>query len=260
MKSIKIGKHKIEYYDSIDELPISRYHKYNKYLLIDAGIGSSMENIDIHLQKISAFISKDDKKSALGEIQNLRHNVFFIQEELSPRHMAFVALIKRVDGKEISVDSESDVERIVKILGDWDTGSAEKLMEDVKKKVESECLTYFPEFFENSDTKEYYDLLRKNTIAKLKLLTVKDEDEKRSLSKVLEDTTLDLLTFAKPEVFLGKESAEVRIDKNFDAMCVAISQNAHMDPLNFTTLRFYNILETLNKQAKELNKKHKTKK
>ena len=40
MKTTKIGERAVVLYDSIDELPILRFHAYNKMLLIDAGVGS----------------------------------------------------------------------------------------------------------------------------------------------------------------------------------------------------------------------------
>lgn len=46
MKKVTLQGHKIEIYDSIDELPIVRFQIYNKYLLLDCGIGSDMESVD----------------------------------------------------------------------------------------------------------------------------------------------------------------------------------------------------------------------
>ena len=46
MRKIVLAKHKVELYDSIDELPIVRFHKYNKMLLIDAGVGSDLSDWD----------------------------------------------------------------------------------------------------------------------------------------------------------------------------------------------------------------------
>ena len=49
MKTIDTGKHVIKLYDSVDELPIGAYQRYNKFLLIDAGIGSSIDDFDAHI-------------------------------------------------------------------------------------------------------------------------------------------------------------------------------------------------------------------
>ena len=51
MKTVKIGKHTVELYDTIEELPVIRFHKYQKYLLVDSGIGSTIEDFDKHIEK-----------------------------------------------------------------------------------------------------------------------------------------------------------------------------------------------------------------
>lgn len=71
MKEIEIGKHTVEIYDSIDELPIKRFHKFNKYLLIDAGVGSDLNSISEKINRIVRFIDKEDKANAKIELDNL---------------------------------------------------------------------------------------------------------------------------------------------------------------------------------------------
>ena len=51
MKTVKIGERTVEIYDAIDELPMLRFHKYNKMLLVDAGIGSDLQDFDTHIEK-----------------------------------------------------------------------------------------------------------------------------------------------------------------------------------------------------------------
>ena len=48
MKELKLAGHKVRLYDSIEELPICRFHAYNRMLLIDAGIGSDINDFDAH--------------------------------------------------------------------------------------------------------------------------------------------------------------------------------------------------------------------
>lgn len=55
MRKIVLAKHKVELYDSIDELPIVRFHKYNKMLLIDAGVGSDLSDWDAHMEKVVRY-------------------------------------------------------------------------------------------------------------------------------------------------------------------------------------------------------------
>ena len=55
MKTVKIGEYTVEIYDAIDELPMLRFHKYNKMLLVDAGIGSDLQDFDTHIEKAMRY-------------------------------------------------------------------------------------------------------------------------------------------------------------------------------------------------------------
>ena len=116
MKTIKIGKHKITYFDAISELPITRFHVYNKMLLVDSGVGSDITDFDSHAERIIAFLQKKDIESAIKEMQNLRQNLYLIQQTLSPKHMAFAALIKEIDGKPCDNISDDGLKETLAVL------------------------------------------------------------------------------------------------------------------------------------------------
>ena len=75
MKTIDTGKHVIKLYDSVDELPIGAYQRYNKFLLIDAGIGSSIDDFDAHIVKLARLIGNNEREKAAQELQNMRQNL-----------------------------------------------------------------------------------------------------------------------------------------------------------------------------------------
>ncbi len=56
MKKVKLNGHKVVIYDSIDELPIVRFHKYSKMLLVDAGVGSDINDCDAHIERATRYI------------------------------------------------------------------------------------------------------------------------------------------------------------------------------------------------------------
>ena len=97
MRDIRINGHRIRMYDDIETLPVVRFHKYNKMLLLDAGIGSDLSDFAAHVQRAKHFARKGDD-NALTELDNLLQNVMLIQQELSPRHLAFAVLVAEVDG------------------------------------------------------------------------------------------------------------------------------------------------------------------
>ena len=134
MKTIKIGKHKITYFDAISELPITRFHVYNKMLLVDSGVGSDITDFDSHAERIIAFLQKKDIESAIKEMQNLRQNLYLIQQTLSPKHMAFAALIKEIDGKPCDNISDDGLKETLAVLSEEKIGEFGKPLREAKKK------------------------------------------------------------------------------------------------------------------------------
>lgn len=113
MKTLLLNKKIIKVYDSIDEMPIVNFQKYNKYLLIDSGIGSDADDIDSHIVKIAKFIKAGDNKKALQELQNMRQNMYMVNNEISPKYLAFAALIHSVDGKELTDLSDDGLKEVL---------------------------------------------------------------------------------------------------------------------------------------------------
>ena len=89
MKNVQIKGMNVELYDSIEDLPIMRFHKYNKMLLVDAGVGSDLSDFDRHIEKVIRYLNSPTPNMATVELENMRQNIYFIQSEVSPRHLAF---------------------------------------------------------------------------------------------------------------------------------------------------------------------------
>lgn len=75
MKEVTINKHKCKIYDSIEDLPIVRFHHYNHMVLVDAGIGSEISDFDNHIERVVRYIKNKDNDNAAKELDNLRQNV-----------------------------------------------------------------------------------------------------------------------------------------------------------------------------------------
>lgn len=249
MKTIKLEKHTIEIYDSIDSLPVTRFHKYNKMLLVDAGVGSDLVDFDSHIERAIRFC-KTKPDLAATELENLRQNVYFIQSELSPKHLAFCVLIKSIDGKECDDISDESLKKLHETISDITHSELTTELELVKKKIDEELNTYFPKVFDDSTVKEYYDQLRRRTMTMLDAI-ITGEDKQ---SEIEEITNL-LLTFAKPSIFFGPDSLEIQYDKQFESMCLILSQKLNVKPKTFTVLEYYNAFEYLKEQAKPGNSK-----
>lgn len=130
-----INKHKVRLFDSIDELPIVRFHKYQKMLMIDAGIGADLASFDRHIEKMRRYMAKGQTDNATTEMQNLRQCVYLIQSEISPKHRAFAVLVESIDGKLCDDLSDSGLEGVLAKLGAATVGEVEKASAEVKKNL-----------------------------------------------------------------------------------------------------------------------------
>ena len=143
MRTIKIGKHKVTIYDAISELPISRFHVYNKMMLVDSGVGSDITDFDAHAERIIAFLKKKDTESAIKELQNLRQNIYLIQQELSPKNMAFAALIKEIDGKPTDNISDDGLKETISLFRNDKKTDIDNTLAEAKKKNRHGTSTIF---------------------------------------------------------------------------------------------------------------------
>ena len=134
MREIKLNKKKVLLYDSIEELPITRFHKYNKMILVDAGIGSDLAGLDRLIERVARYVKKNDLKNAEAELENMRQNVYFIQNNISPRYLAFAALVKSVDGVSCDDLSDDGLQKIVNMLSDENHKEVTDHLDSVKKK------------------------------------------------------------------------------------------------------------------------------
>lgn len=258
MKELKIGKHKLKVFDSIEDLPIVRHHKFSKLMLIDAHIGSDISDFDSHLERTIRYIRTNKPDLAEKELLNLRQNIFMVQAEISPKHLAFAALVQNIDGEECNDLSDEALKGVLARISDVSVGEIEKILGESKKKLDLELQTYFPQLFDSAEVKEYYEKVKRRTMLLLAQLE-KGEEFTEAEEEELERITDELVLFSDPQSFTGTESTEIQQDKQFENACLAISQHTHADAKKFTTLEYYNALFYLREQAKDL-RKNRTKK
>jgi len=252
MVTVKIGKHSVEMYDAIDEMPIVRFHKYQKLLLIDAGVGADIASFDQRLEKTRRYLLSGKPDKAQAELANLRQSVFLIQSGINPRHRAFAVLIHKLDGKECADLSDEGLERLLGQLQEASVGEITAQLEAVKKKIDSELTLYFPNLFGGSEVKEYYDLLKKRTLAVLQRI-IEGERNPEGDSEI-ESLTTALITYSNPRNFTGSGSEEIQFDREFENLCLALSEQLHIQPKGCTVLEFYNAFDFLKERAREARK------
>lgn len=134
MREVILNGHKVRLFDSIDELPIVRFHRYNRMLLVDAGIGSDIQDFDAHIERVVRYLRKGDNDSAAKELDNLRQNVYMIMQGQSVRDLSFACLVESIDDNVKDDLSPEALAKVVEILGDTPRKKLTDLYQSVKKK------------------------------------------------------------------------------------------------------------------------------
>ena len=256
MKTINLKGRTIKVYDSIDEMPIVNFQKYNKFLLIDSGIGSDVDDIDAHIIKIAKHINSGNREKAMQELQNMRKNMYMVNSEISPKYLAFASIIHSIDGKEVIDLSDESLKNILLEINSMKHSNMVEILAWIKKKVSNELDIYFPASFTNPKEKDTYDKIKLRTLFILESV-INEVDNSDKIKSV--DTTL--FNMYSPKNFDGSESVEVKYDKQFESMCLLISQKVNVDAKRMTVLQFYNAIEMIKQQAEaeskslKLNKK-----
>jgi hypothetical protein len=244
MKELQIGKHHVLIYDSIDELPIRRFHKFNRYVLIDSGIGSDLNDINVHINRIAQYMTSDLDKGRI-ELENLRQSLYLISEEINPKHLSFAVLVHSIDAKRVLDLSDDNMAKVINTLGDVKKTVLDRLIEMVKKKIETELRQYFPRQFDDVAVKDYFDRLKSRILLQLDTL-IRGNDNRKKIQEI-DDF---LLSLANPKVFAGKESAEIKYTKQFEEMCLFLKKELSLDADNLSTLQFYNAFDFIKKNSK----------
>jgi hypothetical protein len=130
-----INNRSVEILESIEDLPIYRFHKFNKYMLIDAGIGSDLNDLQTRANKAKSFISNNKPKEAQTELTNLLTAFSSIASELNYGHLAFMFLIESVDGVKITDYSDSGVRKTLALVNGEPLNRFNALFSAVKKKL-----------------------------------------------------------------------------------------------------------------------------
>lgn len=252
MRTENINGHTLVLYNGIDEMPIINYQKYNKYLLVDAGIGPDVDSIDEKIVSLAKLINTNNKKAAIDELTNLRLSIFMAQNQISPKLMSLITMCYSIDGEVITDYSDENIKLLLEKLQRSKYGTLIDFFNQLKKKIEAELRVYFPQFFENAKEKNRIAKLIQLLKAKLDFIETR-QDNSEEIAKLEE--RLD--TVDKPMQFDGKHSIEIEYDKQFEAMCLLISQKARQNPRKMTVLQFYSTLDSVESQLKAEQKAYK---
>ncbi len=250
MNKIKWNQHTVIIDDSIEDLPITRFNLYNLNLMKDAGIGSDLQDFDKRVYRVLELMKTDYAKGA-KELINMQQAVHFVMKNVSPKMLAFVALIRKIDGREITDTdlSEEGCQDIINELGQ--KRFTIRMLKDhlfkAKKKIDSEFNIFFPDITSTPAVKQFYSSLLQRSL----LLCRSIQYGFKPFEQQIQTIDFNLFDSIKPRVFSGQKGVEVTTIKGFEKTCAILQQNDIERPRSMTTLAYYEALAVVKAQIKQ---------
>lgn len=126
----------IRFYADAKEGSMKRYNEFNKYLLLDAGVGCTMEDIAGHFSKLFGFLSASKIEDARLEAENLYFNNYAVLEKINFKSYAFACLVESINGVQYDDFSEDGLKLVLSMLesSGITQQTIEQAVDDVKKK------------------------------------------------------------------------------------------------------------------------------
>ena len=99
MLGLKLKRAEVTLYDSITEMPITKFMALQECMLIDTGVGSTIADFDKRLAEITIPIQAGDKLKSMAEIENMRILFWNITQRQTAVGYGFLNLIAAVKKK-----------------------------------------------------------------------------------------------------------------------------------------------------------------
>ena len=124
----------ITYYDSIKELPASRYSELQKMIAYDTHVGSSFDDVVTHLKKLLGYVATSKHEELSKEATNLHNNYFFLMSGFNFASMTFACMVKEINGEPVIITDENSIKEISDRIGTLLTqGEVESKVSELKK-------------------------------------------------------------------------------------------------------------------------------
>jgi hypothetical protein len=146
MNEHKVGGHTVEYYDAVDDLPIVRHHRFNEFIALKSGIGSTIQDVDEHITGLVQMINRGDKEMAINKALNMGQSLKFAIENVDPQSMAFAVLVHKIDGKEMNDTTDHGLNKVISLLSEIKISYSmiKTIVEYVKKKLKKKRKSISP--------------------------------------------------------------------------------------------------------------------
>lgn len=248
MTEATINGNKFEFFESISEISIERYHQYSRYMLVASGIGDSLADVDEHLGKILRLMTTDIKK-AHQEVKNLRQNLYMVQNQLDLRFKGFMFLTNSVNGEKWEDFSDAGIEKLYAMIKGESLEHMAEVMQPIISGIDEALERYFPSFYDDASDKNRLSLARKRA-----LLLVDEIVNENNHKEELKELDESIFRYYKPKDF-ENDKAVVEFDKNFEEMCLFLSKEFGGEIKNKSVMEFYSAYNILVEQNKKIKTK-----
>lgn len=146
MKEQQVGGHIVEYFDSVDDLPIKRHHRFNEFIAVKVGIGSTVDDVDKHIAGLVQMVNRGDKEMAVNKLLNMGQAMKFAIENVDPLSMAFATLVWKIDGIETNDMTDNGLNKTINKLSEIGIsyGMVKSIVDFVKKKLRKKSRSISP--------------------------------------------------------------------------------------------------------------------
>lgn len=151
MIKLKLKTKTVEFFDSINELTADRYNEHQCLILEDVGIGSNIESVGSHFQKLHQLITAKNTDDLYNEAMNLHNNLYFMIEKINLKSLCLAPFIYTINGKEVFSDfnaktyNHTSINHTLNLLAKdgLTNGMIELTLDSIKKKLIENCEPLF---------------------------------------------------------------------------------------------------------------------
>ena len=237
-------------HDDIEQMPVERFNKANKFWMLSDNLGNSFEDIDkTHLSRL--FLVAHDKEKVKAEINNLRVLVYNVINNIHPDQMAFAVLVHSVDGRECNDISDEGLKKLIRDLSDRGLTVGEVKKKTTREAVLVQLQISFPDYFKNGIATAFWQTYKKRLLKELDGLLGAD------VAHDIKEIERYMATFIEPKEFIGPASYELKYDADFEKNCIVLSEYTNKPVKVLTTKEYFSLLQYHNQLLKERQKKGK---
>lgn len=121
----------------IYKIPEYNWQKFQRCLILDAGIGSETKDVIAHTDSIMSAAANDRKEDLSNELNNFRLALYSVMESISYTSMAFACMVQNIDGETVSIVTDTDINELSKRIAETGItrGEIAGYVDTLKKKL-----------------------------------------------------------------------------------------------------------------------------